>query len=79
MSTASTPNEPVVQVTDLLRKFGNRAVIDNLSFEIPRGETLVIRGGSGCGKSTLVRPTIGVLKPSAGSVKRFGDEITAVK
>ncbi len=78
MSTASTPNEPVVQVTDLVRKFGNRAVIDNLSFEITRGETLVIMGGSGCGKSTLLRHIIGVMKPSAGSVKIFGEEITAM-
>jgi phospholipid/cholesterol/gamma-HCH transport system ATP-binding protein len=70
--------EPVVEVTDLFRKFGDRTVIDNLSFKIHRGETMVIMGGSGCGKSTLLRHIIGVMKPTAGSVKIFGQEITAM-
>src|SRR3954465_2738593 len=68
--------EPVVEDTDLVRKFGERTGIDNLSFTIHRGETLVIMGGSGCGKSTLLRHIIGVMKPTAGSVKIFGQEIT---
>ena len=70
--------EPVVEVNNLFRKFGDRTVIDNLSFTIHRGETLVIMGGSGCGKSTLLRHIIGVMKPTAGSVKIFGQEITAM-
>jgi phospholipid/cholesterol/gamma-HCH transport system ATP-binding protein len=68
----------VVEVSNLVRKFGDRTVIDNLSFTIHRGETLVIMGGSGCGKSTLLRHIIGVMKPTAGSVKIFGDEITTM-
>src|SRR5437588_10048005 len=70
--------ESVVEVSNLTRAFGDRTVIDNLSFTIHRGETLVIMGGSGCGKSTLLRHIIGVMKPSAGSVKIFGEEITTM-
>jgi phospholipid/cholesterol/gamma-HCH transport system ATP-binding protein len=68
----------VVEVANLSRKFGDRTVIDNLSFKIHRGETMVIMGGSGCGKSTLLRHIIGVMKPTAGSVKIFGEEITTM-
>src|SRR5213595_4079166 len=70
--------ETIIEVTDLVRKFGDRAVINDISFNVHRGETLVIMGGSGCGKSTLLRHIIGVMKPTAGSVKIFGQEITTM-
>ena len=74
-----TASSPVIEVSDLVRKFGDRAVIDNVSLTVHRGETLVIMGGSGCGKSTLLRHIIGVMKPTSGSVKIFGEEITSMQ
>src|SRR2546421_2472457 len=69
---------PVIEVSNLVRRFGDRAVINDISLNIQRGETLVIMGGSGCGKSTLLRHIIGSMKPTSGSVKIFGQEITAM-
>jgi phospholipid/cholesterol/gamma-HCH transport system ATP-binding protein len=69
----------IIEVEHLVRKFGDRTVLDNISFDVHRGETLVIMGGSGCGKSTLLRHMIGSMKPTSGSVKLFGEEITAMK
>ena len=71
-------DSPVIEVSNLVRTFGSRRVIDDVSFTIQRGETLVIMGGSGCGKSTLLRHIIGVMKPTSGSVKIFGEEITVM-
>ena len=55
------------------------AVLDDISFNVQRGDTLVIMGGSGCGKSTLLRHMIGSMKPTSGCVELFGEEITTMK
>ena len=75
----NTNGETIIEVSDLVRKFGDRTVLDNISFNVHRGETVVIMGGSGCGKSTLLRHMIGSMKPTSGLVKLFGEEITAMK
>ena len=69
---------PVIEVTDLVRKFGKRTVLNGITFTVERGETLIIMGGSGCGKSTLLRHIIGSLQPTSGSIKIFGEEITTM-
>jgi phospholipid/cholesterol/gamma-HCH transport system ATP-binding protein len=74
----NSDTDPVIEVVDLVRKFGDRTVINDISLQVHRGETLVVMGGSGCGKSTLLRHIIGSIKPTAGSVKIFGQEITSM-
>src|SRR5438045_8482465 len=69
---------PIIEVVDLVRRFGDRTVLNDISFNVYRGETLVIMGGSGCGKSTLLRHMIGSMKPTSGSVKIFGEEIATM-
>src|SRR5919197_1450237 len=54
-------------------------MLNEISFNVYRGETLVIMGGSGCGKSTLLRHMIGSMKPTSGVVRLFGEEITTMK
>ena len=75
MPTDST----IIEVDQLVRRFGDRAVLNDISFNVQRGETLVIMGGSGCGKSTLLRHMIGSMKPTSGLVRLFGEEITGMK
>ncbi len=71
-------SEPIIEVRDLVRKFGSRSVLNGISFTVEKGDTLIIMGGSGCGKSTLLRHIIGSLKPTSGSIKIFGREITTM-
>ncbi|MEM6602103.1 MAG: ATP-binding cassette domain-containing protein, partial [Verrucomicrobiota bacterium] len=70
--------QPVIEVTDLVREFGGRAVLNGINLKVYPGDTLVIMGGSGCGKSTLLRHIMGSLKPTSGSIKLFGEEITGM-
>ncbi len=69
---------PVIEVTELVREFNGRRVLNGLSFKVMKGDTMIIMGGSGCGKSTLLRHIIGAMKPTSGSVKLFGEEITGM-
>lgn len=67
---------PVIEVENLVRRFGSRTVLNGINLRVERGEVLVIMGGSGCGKSTLLRHLIGSIKPTSGTIKLFGQDIT---
>jgi len=60
--------EPVISLRDLRVSYGDREILHGISFDVHRGETLVILGGSGSGKSTLLRTLVGLEKPSAGQI-----------
>jgi phospholipid/cholesterol/gamma-HCH transport system ATP-binding protein len=68
--------EVVAEVKGLVKKFGDRTVLDGVDLKVYRGETFVIMGGSGCGKSTLLRHMIGNIKPTSGRVTLLGKDIT---
>jgi phospholipid/cholesterol/gamma-HCH transport system ATP-binding protein len=70
--------QPVLEVSNLVREFGSRRVLDGISFTVRKGDIFIIMGGSGCGKSTLLRHINGSLKPTSGSVRLFGEEITTM-
>ncbi|MCA9409312.1 MAG: ABC transporter ATP-binding protein [Candidatus Omnitrophica bacterium] len=62
-----------VSVKNIVKIFGERKVLDDVSLDIKKGETFVILGGSGSGKSTLLRIMTGGIKATSGSVY-FGDK-----
>src|ERR1700685_4221338 len=57
--------------------FGERKILDQVSFTVNRGETLCILGRSGVGKSVALRILMGFLKPQAGSIRVEGEGINA--
>ncbi len=65
---ASVAEGPVISVLSLRVRYGEREILHGISFDVRRGETLVILGGSGSGKSTLLRTLVGLEKPSGGEV-----------
>jgi oligopeptide/dipeptide ABC transporter ATP-binding protein len=62
----------------LKRTIGNVKAVDNISFEIKKGETLGLVGESGCGKSTAGRTILRLLKPTEGQILFNGKDITRV-
>ena len=74
-SPSSSDSDVVIRVVDLVKVFGDRAVLDGLTFDVRRGETMVIMGGSGCGKSTVLRHMIGSITPTKGRVELLGQDL----
>lgn len=66
----------IIEVRDLVVRYGDRTVLDGINLDIRRGEVFVILGGSGCGKSTLLRNLVGLMRPYAGTIRFEGTDIT---
>lgn len=66
---------PIIEIKDLVAKYGERTVLDGVSVNIYPGEITVILGGSGCGKTTLLKNMLRLYEPYSGSVKFCGTEI----
>ena len=68
-------DEAVVEAIDLRKRFDGHEVLRGVSFTAVRGETLVIMGGSGSGKTVTLRLVAGLIRPSAGTIRVFGERI----
>ena len=68
--------EPVIVFRNVSISFDGRSVLENVSFQVNRGQTLCILGRSGVGKSVSLRMLMGFLKPDSGSIRVQGQEIT---
>src|SRR5260221_5308511 len=71
----ASPIEPVLSLRNLRGSYGEREILHGISFDVVRGETLVILGGSGSGKSTLLRTLVRLEKPSAGEIWIKGPDL----
>ena len=71
-----TDNKPIISVRDLTCGYDKTVVMENVNFDIHRGEVFIILGASGCGKSTLLKNMIGLLQPMAGQVFYGDRELT---
>jgi len=70
---------PMISLRDLRVSYGGgREILHGISFDVQRGETLVILGGSGSGKSTLLRTLVGLEKPTSGEVWIRGKNFSAI-
>ena len=65
--------DSIIKVENLVKSFGDHEVLKKIDFEISKGEVVCIIGSSGSGKSTLLKVVAGVMKPTKGCVKAYGN------
>jgi len=68
----SDQSGPVVNVQHLRKQFGKTYAVDDISFEIPKGQVLGLLGPNGAGKSTTIQMLLGLITPTSGRVSIFG-------
>ncbi|MFL2838702.1 MAG: energy-dependent translational throttle protein EttA, partial [Pseudohongiellaceae bacterium] len=61
--------DKVIEVNHLCKGFGDRVLIDDLSFSVPKGSIVGIIGGNGAGKTTFLRMLVGAEQPDSGSIE----------
>ena len=62
----------IIDIRSLSRRFGNKAALQDVTLQIPRGKVFGVVGENGAGKTTLIKHTLGLLKAKQGSVSVFG-------
>lgn len=67
-----------LKVHEVAFSYGDRPVLDGLSFSVPRGRILSLLGPNGCGKSTLLKIMLGLLRPRSGTVSLDGREVNSL-
>jgi phospholipid/cholesterol/gamma-HCH transport system ATP-binding protein len=77
--TNAEPNVPrgLISIRGLSVSFGAKSVLEGVDLDVYRGEILVLLGGSGSGKTTLLKQVIGLAKPTTGTIRINGVEVTS--
>lgn len=69
--------DPIIHVENLTAAFKGNVILQDITFEVNRGEVFVILGSSGCGKSTLLKHMIGLYQPVSGRILIDGKDIVS--
>jgi ABC-2 type transport system ATP-binding protein len=69
---------PAVRLRDIHLSYGKLSVLENLDFELPRGEIVGLIGANGAGKSTLIRVLLGLIAPRSGTAELAGEPVASL-
>ncbi|BBP02680.1 ABC transporter ATP-binding protein [Sulfuriferula plumbiphila] len=69
--------QPIIQLDNIVTRFAAQSVHDGVSLSVNRGEVVALIGGSGSGKSVLLKELVGLIKPTAGTARLFGEDVWA--
>jgi ABC-2 type transport system ATP-binding protein len=68
-------SEPVILVRDLQKRFGDAVAVDGIDLAVPAGVTAGLLGGNGAGKTTTLSMLLGLVTPTAGSIRILGEDM----
>lgn len=71
--------ENVIEIKNLVKSFGNKTALKDVSFSVKKGETIGFLGPSGSGKTTTIKILTAQLQPTGGDVKVFGTSLKKLK
>jgi phospholipid/cholesterol/gamma-HCH transport system ATP-binding protein len=71
--------EPIISMQGVTKSFGSHTVLQDITFDVPKGKITAILGPSGTGKSVLLKNIIGLLRPEAGDIIVDGENIVGMK
>jgi phospholipid/cholesterol/gamma-HCH transport system ATP-binding protein len=77
--TPAVSSDAMISIQGITKRFGVHTVLQDVTFDVPRGKTSAVMGPSGTGKSVLLKTVIGLLRPEAGQVYIDGDPIVGVR
>lgn len=73
------PGQPVIEVRDLYKSFGDLHVLQGVNLTVTKGENMVVLGRSGTGKSVLIKIMVGLLKQDRGDCLVLGKEVSGLE
>jgi ABC-2 type transport system ATP-binding protein len=76
-TTSSDPRNTIIFVEDLTKRFGDSLAVDGISFTVAEGSVTGLLGGNGAGKTTTIAMLLGMLIPTAGTIRVLGADMVA--
>src|SRR5262249_47773613 len=72
-------NEMIIHTSGLTRRYKDFLAVDGLDLQVPQGGVYGFLGPNGAGKTTTIRMLLGLIKPNAGQVRVFGEDVNNAK
>lgn len=69
--------QPIIELDHIVTRFGTQSIHDGVSLKVNRGEVVALIGGSGSGKSVLLKELVGLIRPTSGTARLFGEDVWA--
>jgi heme exporter protein A len=77
-SSTSSVTDPVIRAQEVSKSFGHFKALDRITFDVCRGDCLLLLGANGAGKTTLLKLMSGLSRPSGGRVQVMGIDLKAL-